>query len=221
MPEIGRWGSVDPLSEIRPWESSYIYVGNNPPKRIDPFGLEWVDTDGDGTADLWVVEQDIVVEAERVPSLDFVVVDYGEDFIEYRTRDDDHHLSGAFLAQFVLDATIANQLPPADAIVHLNEGQFGSVPELGAYFIELLKKSGVAITPKVSALAYAQAVSILNDPKYNRVGPNMPLYIKSGTRTDTIYYDPYVEGTIMEVIHKGRRDSLGHQIPETMDIFKF
>ena len=39
MPEIGRWGVVDPLSERRIEHSPYSYVLNNPILRIDPNGL--------------------------------------------------------------------------------------------------------------------------------------------------------------------------------------
>ncbi len=40
-PEIGRWLSVDPLRNDRPWESSYTYTGNNPIIRYDPDGQFW------------------------------------------------------------------------------------------------------------------------------------------------------------------------------------
>jgi len=62
MPDIGRWAVRDPLADIRPEESPYSYAGNNPVVRIDPLGLYWVDTNGDGIADTWVIEEPIVVE---------------------------------------------------------------------------------------------------------------------------------------------------------------
>ena len=39
MPEVGRWGVVDPLSDRRLWVSPYNYVQNNPISRFDPTGM--------------------------------------------------------------------------------------------------------------------------------------------------------------------------------------
>lgn len=44
MPEIGRWGVTDALSEAYNWASPYAYVLNNPIKYIDPDGMK-VSTD--------------------------------------------------------------------------------------------------------------------------------------------------------------------------------
>jgi len=38
MPEVGRWGAADPMSEKREWLSPYNYVQNNPVIRVDPDG---------------------------------------------------------------------------------------------------------------------------------------------------------------------------------------
>ncbi|MDU1893115.1 MAG: RHS repeat-associated core domain-containing protein, partial [Dysgonomonas sp.] len=40
---IGRFMSVDPLAEKYYSWSTYVYVGNNPMRRIDPTGEDWVD----------------------------------------------------------------------------------------------------------------------------------------------------------------------------------
>jgi RHS repeat-associated protein len=42
-PATGRFLSIDPLAEKRPWESPYSYCGNNPVNRIDPTGMIWDD----------------------------------------------------------------------------------------------------------------------------------------------------------------------------------
>lgn len=39
MPDIGRWGTVDPMGDERNWVSPYNYVQNNPIMRIDPNGM--------------------------------------------------------------------------------------------------------------------------------------------------------------------------------------
>ncbi len=41
FPKYAIWGSVDPLSEKFPWNSSYVYCNNNPVFFIDPNGMEF------------------------------------------------------------------------------------------------------------------------------------------------------------------------------------
>jgi hypothetical protein len=40
-PVIGRFGTMDPMAELRPQESPYAYCGNNPISRIDEDGEFW------------------------------------------------------------------------------------------------------------------------------------------------------------------------------------
>ena len=40
MPEVGRWGVIDPLTEKNHDVSGYSYVLNNPILYMDPFGLD-------------------------------------------------------------------------------------------------------------------------------------------------------------------------------------
>ncbi len=41
-PAIGGWFTPDPISVLRPMVSPYVYCGDNPINRIDPFGLDWI-----------------------------------------------------------------------------------------------------------------------------------------------------------------------------------
>jgi RHS repeat-associated protein len=40
-PSLGRFTSPDQLAEGRPFDSAYVYVGNNPMNRVDPDGNWW------------------------------------------------------------------------------------------------------------------------------------------------------------------------------------
>lgn len=55
LPEIGRWGVVDPLTESRNWLTAYNYVQNNPSIRIDP----------DGTLDEYSIDNNGSIKFEK------------------------------------------------------------------------------------------------------------------------------------------------------------
>jgi RHS repeat-associated protein len=46
QPELGRWMTIDPLTEKSRWSSPFTYGNNNPIKFIDPNGMEAIGADG-------------------------------------------------------------------------------------------------------------------------------------------------------------------------------
>ncbi len=40
---LGKWLAVDPKAKARPWESTYMMMGDNPIKMVDPDGDKWMD----------------------------------------------------------------------------------------------------------------------------------------------------------------------------------
>jgi RHS repeat-associated core domain len=67
---LGRFSSVDPLAEKYYSHSPYVYVGNNPIKRIDPTGMDWVHRVVDGVEEYYY-DRDVC-------SQDDVLNKYGE-----------------------------------------------------------------------------------------------------------------------------------------------
>ena len=65
-----RFLQIDPLSSKYPELSPYAYTGSNPINRVDLYGLEWSDTDGDGVVDTWIADA-VTVEADRYRSSSF------------------------------------------------------------------------------------------------------------------------------------------------------
>ena len=66
MPDIGRWGVIDPLADVRPDMSPFRYSFNNPVNATDPTGLleDWVGTTDATGSTTWEWKSEITSEAQ-------------------------------------------------------------------------------------------------------------------------------------------------------------
>ncbi len=195
------------MAPLHPAISPYVYCDNkcNPLNKIDPTGLDWVPMDIDGEEQLVYVCDPVTVTAERQQNDDYIVTDYGVDFIEYTNIAEERPTVSPL--NFAVQTALAFIPNIGKMAVELNEADFSSRTNMLAEYTDkackLLQKKGIAITPPIKLAVLATVASILSKPEFNLIGPDIPVHEIYGAKTDTLLYNPRVAGVIMEVIHHG------------------
>ena len=229
---IGRWLVPDPLAELSPRISPYVYCHNNPLRRIDHNGLWDITTEGSGTEDDPIILPVITVTAEEVSEpegyyLSLARFDLNE--LTYSTEKDelqDPTKLLAFINQIAI-SVLSEYFPNPHFILDvMEEGDYSKgadyIGELTEKVLKKLNRRGVATTPALQSLTFASvAAAVMTQSRFNFVGPDIEVFSIHGTYIDTIYYDPRIAGDIMEVIYKAKPDSLGNVRKGYTEIYQY
>jgi hypothetical protein len=163
--------------------SPFAYCANNPISRVDPFGLEWKDTNNDGIADYWWVEEPIVVTAESEEELSFDGVGERVTFMYGIFKNEGYHSLMSNYRKFRPNFELSEKFAVTGSNIAVSVIGIGTISQLYLLYGKELALLGLTsqqqVKAWVSTIGLSNARFILNTVKIKAV--HISVFMHSNT----------------------------------------